>query len=139
MPLDAVLLGAQAALARGEALTALQRLQAATEPASSLGDPGRPACEALLADVEGRYGSVQVTVYVPKVPKLERAEAPFAPDEQAAIEEARKRIGKERRFLGLLPVGAYTLGDEAFAVAAGAPIATVRVGTPPISGSSHQE
>ena len=135
VPLDVVLLGAQAALAEGDVLLAVQRLQDATTGEPRDGDAWGRAREQ-LADLEHRYGAVRITVYTPKVPELDRPEMPLAPDERTVIEEVRRRVLKERRFLGMLPVGRYVLGEVPFEVQSRAPIADVRVGVPPQSGSS---
>jgi hypothetical protein len=135
LPMEVVVLGAQAALTAGEVLTAVHRLQEATggEPR---GAESWQAAKDLLADLEARYGAVRVTVYTARVPKLERPEMPLAPDERAVIDQVRRQISRDRRFLGMLPAGHYLLGDVPFDVEAGAPIAEVRVGIPPQSGSS---
>lgn len=136
---DQYRLGTEAARARGDIYNALARIQLALallqqQDATAVQDPNSPygQLKSLRTDLETRFGYVHVVVYPPaKAPAFARDSMPFATDESKAIEWASTRLGETQAFLGLLPGGRYTLGDQTFDVAPGAPMVEVRVGQPP--------
>ena len=69
-----------------------------------------------LDAVLSRYGKVELVVGDLRVAALVRFEMPFAPDEQEAIRQAQKQLGKERAFQGLLPLGEYMIDGERFEI-----------------------
>lgn len=126
------LLGAQAALIQGDVLTAIDRLERGLD---GLGTPeDRQQATEQLAELRTRYGYVNILVFRPQAPPLERPEMPFASEEQVAIQFARKQLRRDRRYLGMLPIGTYTLEDTRFTVEGNAPMLDVQVGMPVASG-----
>jgi hypothetical protein len=112
------LLGAQAASNRGATLLSLERLELAAVLSSD--DPSEVvAQQAAASQLDGlvtRYGKVELSVGDLRVPALVRFAMPFRPDEQLAIAQAQKTLGKERSFRGLLPMGEYMIDGERFEV-----------------------
>ncbi len=56
---------------------------------------------------------------------------PFVPDQRKAIEVARTQLSETGKFDGLLPKGAYSLGEEQFVVEPGATPVRVYIEAPP--------
>lgn len=74
-----------------------------------------------LADIESNFGPVKLRVD-PKFggdASLNIAEMPFAPDQRRAIEAAQIALKDTRVYDGLLPLGAYTFGGQAFEIKPG--------------------
>lgn len=136
---DQYRLGTESARARGDLYTALARLQLALgllqqQDPVAVQDPNSPygQLRSLRTDLEARFGYVHVVVYPPaRAPSLARESTPFATDEARAIAWADARLQETQAFLGLLPAGRYTLGDQAFEVVPGSPMVELRVGRPP--------
>ena len=113
------LLGAQAALDRGEPLLAWYRLRRITAPGA---DEPREQHEAfrssqdLLASLESRYGRVSISVPSNQVPAMVRPHMPFAQEERDVITTAREKLRTQRAYRGLLPEGVYTIDGHRFEV-----------------------
>ncbi|MEQ1502688.1 MAG: hypothetical protein ABMB14_10680 [Myxococcota bacterium] len=138
--LDDAALGAQAARTAGDVLGAIERLERSIAGIPWTDDPASAYVRARrqIDVMLDHHGYVHVAVYLPHPPALEVDPPPFAPEDQAAIAFAAKRLDKDGGFMGLLPIGRYAIGDVTFVVAARAPMVEVRVGTPPSSGSVIQ-
>lgn len=109
IPDDIHELAADAARSRGDVLHALARLQ-------------RADSEELLADLQGRYGAVRLSV--PIGAELSGGEH-FAPDEIAAVQWTRDALAIDGRYVGLLPAGTYKLAGREVVVPAGDLVAVV--------------
>lgn len=105
--------GAQAARAAGNMAVARDRLVAAARLKGS-----REVIDSLAA-IDATFGTVQLVG--PRRPpvQLEAAEAPFDPDQRAALEAARQEVAETGGFTGLLPRGSYVFGDQGFTVEPG--------------------
>jgi hypothetical protein len=103
-------LAAQAAQERGDALLTLARLQRV--PA---GAPAQADAATTLDGLLTRYGYVRISA-----PVGTRMQGPamFSPMERAAIAFAAQVVSDEGHFLGLLPEGAYVVGDQPMEVVA---------------------
>ncbi len=117
------LVAAQSAIARGDALKAMLRLQRVMDAASAPDDEAaaqaRAEAASALNRIETRYGPVSVSVGEGRNPVLVRPHAPFAPDERVAVERAVRLVAEDRMFRGLLPVGRYVVDGKEFEVVAG--------------------
>jgi len=101
-------LAARAAQERGDALLTLARLQRVP--------PGAPAQGEVMKVMESlltRYGYVRISA--PKGTEMS-GPALFNPMERAAIDYAIEIVKTEGSFWGLLPAGAYMVGDQAMTV-----------------------
>lgn len=95
-------LGAQAARLEGELLLSAQRLQRVRVEDE--------AFEAARADLDVLHaGTGLVMVQVRDRDGFEALEMPFAPELRVAVEQATEAVRREGRFVGLLPVGRYTV------------------------------
>jgi hypothetical protein len=136
-------LGALSARTEGNMLAALERMQGAVQraPAEAGDTTAYTHAKAMAADLEARYNYVHVVVHETgkKFPNLERPEMPFSPDDQRAIAWAQARIAENRAFMGLLPAGAYRIGEQSFEVVPSrhVPMLEIRVGTPAASGTAR--
>lgn len=108
-------LGAQAARELGDLNGVYVRLQRAKAAEDT------EEVRAWLGDIEANYGPVKLRVD-PKFggdASLAIAEMPFAPDQRRAIEAAQIALKDTRSYNGLLPLGAYTFGGQAFEIKPG--------------------
>lgn len=116
-------LAAQAAIADGDALLALLRLQRVVQapevPDDAADAAARDEARSALERLSTRYGPVSLSVGTGRDPSLVRPEPPFAPDERVAIQRATERLAADRLFRGLLPVGRYVVDGVTFEVVAG--------------------
>jgi hypothetical protein len=103
--------GAAAAGARGDAATARQRLHLAHRLRED-----RKIVEWLWA-LDTDYGRVELTSALGVL--LHPTQRPFDPSQARAVRFAAQSVAQSGLFVGLLPVGAYRLGDEEFQVQAG--------------------
>lgn len=77
--------------------------------------------EGWLADLNQNYGQVRLK-FDPKYPGervLTISEMPFDPAQRRVIEVAQLSLEETRAYDGILPIGAYTFGDQSFKVEAG--------------------
>jgi hypothetical protein len=106
------LLGVQAALQLGSVYDVYLRLQAANVVSPS------PDLQGQIDNIAANYGLVKLDVddkFKEEFPfKTERM--PMDPFKRTAIETAQKRVAEERKFIGMLPNGRYTLGPQTFDV-----------------------
>jgi hypothetical protein len=102
-------LAGSAARSRGDVMRAVARLH-------------RAEAEQEIADLEGRFGAVRLSV--PLGATLEGEER-FAPDEAAAVAWTRTELAKDGRFVGLLPAGTYQVAGRDVVVPAGGHVAVV--------------
>ncbi|HHO50213.1 MAG TPA: hypothetical protein ENK18_04900 [Deltaproteobacteria bacterium] len=130
--LDDYMLGARAALTVGDVLTAIDRLERGIDGLGT--HEGRQQATELLAELHRRYGYVNILVFRSSAPPLERPDMPFASEEKVAIDFARKRLRRDRRYLGMLPIGTYVLEDTRFTIKGDAPMLDVQIGMPAASG-----
>lgn len=109
------LAGVQIARTLGDITEARHRL----ERAAQLGDTDE--VRGQLADIDARFGPVDLEVDARAAGawSLVLTPAPFAPDARAALVHANERLSTQRRFVGLLPAGAYAIGTVEFQVEAG--------------------
>jgi len=106
--------GAQAARQRGELLLAAQRLLRVRERGQSY-----TAAQGDLEQLRAQTGLVILTLPEGVTPALRPSAVPFASDLRVSIEEAEKTLVSTGVFVGLLPVGEYTMGANTFRVRAG--------------------
>lgn len=106
------LLGAQAAQSRGDLMLAAQRWQRVL-PA----DPTHPQAKAELERVA--RGARLVALENPERLVLTRSELPFDPGLKLAVERAAALAQRDGLFVGLLPLGTYSLGDTTLEVGSG--------------------
>ncbi len=130
--LDDYLLGAQSAIQGGDALEAIERLERAIDGHGT--EEERALAVDRLSELKRSYGYVNILIFLPQAPPLERPAMPFGNDARAAIAFARKGLRKDRRYLGMLPVGTYTLADVEFTIESSKPMLDVQVGMPVASG-----
>ncbi|MCB9674005.1 MAG: hypothetical protein H6737_02755 [Alphaproteobacteria bacterium] len=104
--------GAQAARQRGELLLASQRLLRVRET-----ETGYRHAAADLDLFREQTGLVMLHVAEPG--PLKAATMPFLPDMRLAIENASAALESTGYYVGLLPVGEYTLGPRTFEVTPG--------------------
>jgi hypothetical protein len=105
-------LGAEAARALGDINGTYNRLRNAVEV-----DPKDDAT-GWIQGIEATYRHLELSVepkYKGEV-ALAIAEPPFAPDQRLAIERAQKQVLENRGYIGLLPYGQYTFGDQSFEI-----------------------
>ena len=113
-------LGAKAAGQTGNVLEARRRLLQAVQ--AGQGQAVLPGSAVALAQsdldqISGRFS--EVAIRAKKKHTLTPVQVPFAPDERMAIEHAKAQLQQTGSFRGLLPMGAYTIGKDAFEVVAG--------------------
>lgn len=119
------MLGAQAARALGLMGPARDRLGEAvkTQP--------NPETIALIEEIDRVYGGVSLEVGKGTPAEIKPAAMPFVPDQRKAIEVARAQLAETGLFDGLLPKGAYSLGEEQFVVEPGGSPVRVYIEPPP--------
>lgn len=93
---------------------------------SMAADPQLKTVDDELTAIDKTYGAVSIAPRSkrsgkgkedePFGPELVPAAMPFAGDQRASIEHARVQILESGSFSGLLPAGAYTLGNQTFTV-----------------------
>jgi hypothetical protein len=105
--------GALSARGLGDALSAHQRLRAATQIRAD------KSVIEWLWNIDISYGHVVLEMAQARAGELTPDATPFAPDQRAAVEYAVEKIRKEGYFKGLLPVGGYTLSGDHFVVQPG--------------------
>ncbi len=106
---DQHLLAADAALQRGDVLSMIERLEEAQAIEKTQTVTAR--MDALLGD----FGHVRL-VSAPGTAELAFDEAPFRPDQAAAIDLAANAIADTGRFDGFLPPGMFRFGGREFEV-----------------------
>jgi hypothetical protein len=119
---DQYLLGAEAARYLGKTWEQYERLTAAKEF-----DPQPEIVESLQA-IDAAYGRLDITGDPRRRPQLVRPEMPFAPDQRKSIEWAQTVVSETGSFYGMLPQGAYTVGDLEFTVEPGSDWQEITVG-----------
>ncbi|MCA9570146.1 MAG: hypothetical protein KC656_20010 [Myxococcales bacterium] len=101
------LVAAQSARARGDMLLALQRIQRVTEDDAkhdeAVRELERLQSATRLVAIEASVGAV-----------LSADAVPFDPTLKIAIDRAVERVAADGFFVGLLPAGAYKVGEQAF-------------------------
>ena len=117
--LEVHVLGARAAMERGQALLAWHRLRRVPESAlTPEGGPDSLPAEGarLLGSLREQYG--MVSLYVPDelTPELVRTHLPFKKEERDVIAAAVAAVAKGRAYRGLLPEGEYQLAGLRFLV-----------------------
>jgi len=104
------LLAVQAARQLGSVYDVYVRLQAANAIAPS------PELQGQITNIDANYGLVKLDVddkFKGEFPfKPERM--PMDPAKRKAIETAQKLVAEQRKFIGMLPNGRYTLGPRTF-------------------------
>lgn len=132
-PANLHFLGAQAARNLGDIRrykSLAQRAKTALiASGSATDDPQLQGVDDELTAIDKTYGAVSIAPRSkrpgkgkegePFGPELISVVMPFAGDQRASIEHARAQILESGSFSGLLPAGAYTLGDQTFTVIAG--------------------
>ena len=109
--------GFEAARQLGRTREALDRLLAAQAIAPS------PEIEGEIERIHAGWGEVELRGSWRRPPRLARERMPFGPDEQRSIQHAQQVVRSAGSFVGLLPAGAYVVGDRPFdVVASGAPV-----------------
>lgn len=138
-PANLHFLGAQAARNLGDIRrykSLAQRARTALMAAGSTADdPQLQAVDDELTAIDKTYGAVSIAPRSkrsgkgkegePFGPELVPSAMPFAGDQRASIEHAHAQILESGSFSGLLPAGAYTLGNQTFTVIAGTNISGV--------------
>jgi hypothetical protein len=113
-------LGAQAARSDGKSQVMVQRIQKAMAAGYD-----RQECQNTLEEVERDYGAVVIVPgpdrgkKVKEGPELIAQAMPFNPTYRKAIIAAQQTLASTGSFKGLLPGGAYTVGDHQFTVEPG--------------------
>ncbi len=111
VPLESAdyVLGAQAARMQGDSWNAYQRCAVAVQQDEELTE-----LDALMKVFRTGYGRLTVRRVEATPIELLPAEAPFTPDARSSITFAQERLRETGGFDGLLPIGAYTLGEHSF-------------------------
>jgi len=110
-------LGAQAARSDGKSQVMVRRIQKAMAAGYD-----RQECQDSLEEVERDYGAVVIVPgpdrgkKVKEGPELIAEAMPFNPTYRKAILAAQQTLASTGSFKGLLPGGAYTIGDHQFTV-----------------------
>ncbi len=121
LPANAHLLGARAAAAQGHAQQRWERLQLAI--GAEDGAVAQPEVDAMASD----YGSVTIKGKPAWHSTLNIQTRPFATDKAAAFDYAARRLKGAGSFSGMLPVGQYCVGTQAFEVGAGAEPVSIKL------------
>lgn len=87
-----------------------------------------PGIQDSLDAIDAVYARVEIRGDPRRRPVLSRPEMPFAPDQRKAIEWAQTVVAETGSFKGMLPFGAYVVGEQEFAVEASADWKVVEVG-----------
>jgi hypothetical protein len=110
---DDLLAGAQAARSAGRMGVARERLLAAARIR------GTREVVDWLAAIDASYGAVVLVGLRRTAAALVVEDAPFDPDQRAALDAARAELAATGSFDGLLPRGSYRFADQAFTVEPG--------------------
>jgi tetratricopeptide (TPR) repeat protein len=111
--------GGVAALNVGRIQEAKDAFQKATRSLRTAPDAGMSTLASNeLVNIAGSYGGVFIALPLGEG-VLTISELPFDPRQRRAFEYAQKTLEGGERFIGLLPVGDYTLGGISFEVKAG--------------------
>ncbi|MCA9491836.1 MAG: hypothetical protein KC621_18015 [Myxococcales bacterium] len=126
-------LGAEAAKLLGKVLEQHERLTVALASAPTEVDPDHPersgeAIQSAISAIEADYRRVDIQGDPRRRPVLTRPEMPFATDQRKAIEWAQTVVSETGSFKGMLPFGAYVVGDQEFTLEAGEDFVLVQVG-----------
>lgn len=125
-------LGAEAAKLLGKVYEQYSRLQTAlaVAPEASPDSPDRSkeAIQASIDAIDQAYRKVRIVGDPRRRPVLSRPEMPFATDQRKAVEWAVTVVSETGSFEGMLPFGAYVVGDVNFTAEAGTDWQVVTVG-----------
>jgi len=107
------LTAASSARALGDMAAVLDRLKRAQtiKPNDEVG--------AWISSIEEDFAPVELRSVPPRDLTLTPETMPFEPDKRGAVELAGQRLTEDGEFVGLLPVGQYTLQGQEFEVIAG--------------------
>lgn len=122
------MLGAEAARNMGKIYEMYRRHERVAEL-----DPNPEVLEVIKA-MEGAYGRIKIKGSSRWKVALERPSMPFAPDERKGIEYAKMILAETGNFEGMLPAGAYKIGQREFSVEAGTQWQEIKVEKSDISG-----
>lgn len=113
-------LGAESARKLGKVYEQYERLQqalaVAPETDPDTGEDPKPRIQESLDAIDQAYAKVEIRGDARRRPVLSREEMPFAPDQRSAIERAQTVVAETGSFKGMLPFGAYVVGEQAFEV-----------------------
>ncbi|MEQ1506495.1 MAG: hypothetical protein ABMB14_29980 [Myxococcota bacterium] len=122
---DNEFLGAESARMLGKVYEQYERLKSALSVApaadssgndpDAVGGPG-PGILDSLEGIDAAYARVEIVGDPRRRPVLTREEMPFAPDQRKAIEWAMTVVAETGSFKGMLPLGAYVVGEVPFTV-----------------------
>lgn len=121
-------LGAEAARYLGKVYEQYERL---TESKATAGDEHAEELakiEESLSAIDLAYGRVDIVGDPRRRPVLTRPEMPFAPDQRKAIEWAQTVVAETGSFKGMLPLGAYVVGEVEFTAEVGPDFREIVVG-----------
>jgi len=124
-------LGAEAAKLLGKVYEQSTRLQTALAQAPAATDDAERSKDAIQASIDAidqSYRKVEIVGDPRRRPVLSRPEMPFATDQRKAVEWAITVVSETGSFKGMLPLGAYVVGDVDFTVETGAEWQVVTVG-----------
>ena len=113
VPATVHLTAAQAARASGDVGACLDRLLRAQRIERT------DELDAWINEINENYGRVELLTVPPKSVELVPAVMPFAPDQRQAVDLAIKLLAEEGVFVGMLPVGSYSLAGRTFSVTPG--------------------
>lgn len=113
VPRDVHVTGAHAARSNGDMAEVVARLERAQ--ALERGDEE----QTWLRSIQEAYSNVELRTVPARSVELEAAEMPFEPDARKAVERAVAALDSDGEFVGMLPVGTYTLAGKEFQVVAG--------------------
>ena len=113
IPREVHLTAASAARSQGDMAAVLDRLKRAQELKKD------EEVGAWINDIQENYAPVELRSVPPRSLALEPEAMPFEPDKRQAVELAALRLNEDGEFVGLLPVGAYTLNGREFEAVAG--------------------
>ena len=113
IPREVHLTAASSARALGDMAAVLDRLKRAQaiKPNDEVG--------AWISSIEEDFAPVELRSVPPRELLLVPGTMPFEPDKRGAVELAALRLTEDGEFIGLLPVGVYTLHGQEFEVIAG--------------------
>lgn len=113
VPRDLHLTAAHAARATGDMARVVERLGRAQAIERTDEE------QAWLASIREAYSNVELRTVPARSVELEVSEMPFEPDMRLAIERATTALDEGGEFVGMLPVGSYSLAGKPFDVVAG--------------------
>jgi hypothetical protein len=125
-------LGAESAKLLGKVYEQYSRLELALaiapEATEDSPDRSKEAIQASIDTIGQAYRKVRIVGDPRRRPVLSRPEMPFATDQRKAVEWAITVVSETGSFEGMLPFGAYVVGDVNFTAEAGADWQVVTVG-----------